>query len=205
MTTTQRIGLLLILVLTVAPAIVLGVTEKKTGKEYPDQITVTSGDQDIVLDATGVGLREKTFLKVDVYTIVSYVLPGSDLGQGDQGLALCKLQQPKRLQMDLRRGFSRDKLINAFVEVIEKNYKDQSAFADDMKTFEGYFTRDAQDGDVIIFNYCPTKGLTTILNGEEKGLITNPAFAEALWSVWFGQKPANKGLKRDLLAELGSD
>ena len=204
MTMTRRTCLMVILMLAALPAVVLGITEKKTGTEYPDQITVSVGDQEVTLDATGVGLREKTFLKVDVYTIVSYVASGADLKGDDLGLALCKLQQPKRLQMDLRRSFSREKLIHAFVEVIEKNYEDISGFADDLQIFEGYFTRDAKDGDVIIFDYAPGKGLTTTLNGEVKGVIRNPAFAEALWSVWFGKKPANNGLKRDLLSALGS-
>ncbi len=204
MSMTRRTSLMVILMLAAMPTIVLGITEKKTGTEYPDQVTVTVGDQEVTLDATGVGLREKTFLKVDVYTIVSYVASGADLEGDDLGLALCKLQQPKRLQMDLRRSFSREKLIHAFVEVIEKNYEDLSGIADDLQIFKGYFTRDARDGDVIIFDYEPGMGLTTTLNGEVKGVIRNPDFAEALWSVWFGKKPANNGLKRDLLAALGS-
>ncbi len=204
MSMSRRTSLMVILMLAALPAVVLGITEKKTGTEYPDQVTVTVDGQEVTLDATGVGLREKTFLKVDVYTIVSYMAAGADLGADDQGLALCKLQQPKRLQMDLRRSFSRDKLIHAFVEVIEKNYEDMSPFADEMKIFEGYFTRDARDGDVIVFDYAPQAGLTTTLNGEVKGVIHNPTFAEALWSVWFGRKPANDGLKRNLLSALGS-
>ncbi len=164
-------------------------------------MTVACDGQQVELAATGVGLREKTFLKVDVYTIVSYVLAGADLGE-DKGAGLVALREPKRLQMNLRRSFSREKLINAFVEVIEKNYEDTSPFAADLATFEGYFDRDAQDGDVIIFDYCPATGLTTTLNGDVSGVITNPAFVEALWTVWFGQKPASDGLKKDLLSAI---
>ncbi len=192
------------LVMLAAPAVVWGITEQKTGTEYPDQITIQMDNQKVTMNATGVGLREKTFLKVDVYTIVSYLLEGVTPEGDDLGVALCALQQPKRLQLDLRRGFSREKLINAFVEVIEKNYKDTSAFADELETFKGYWTRDARDGDRIIFDYAPGAGLITTLNGQVLGEIKNPKFAEALWSVWFGKKPANDGLKRDLLAALGS-
>jgi len=190
------------LALLLTPALVQGITEKKTGTTYPDAITVAVQGVDVPMHVTGVGLREKTFLKVDVYTIVSYVADGADLGSDDQGLALASLQQPRRLQMDLRRGFSREKLINAFVEVIEKNYEDMSAFAEDMETFNAYWTRDAQDGDKIIFDYAPGTGLRTNLNGEDLGTIDNGAFAEALWAVWFGKKPANGGLKKDLLSAL---
>lgn len=192
------------LVLLALPAVAWGITEQKTGTEYPDQVTVSVGDREVVMNATGVGLREKTFLKVDVYTIVSYVAEGAALGDATPGLSLCKLQQPKRLQMDLRRSFSREKLIGAFVDVIEKNYDDLSGIAVEMETFQGYFTRDAEDGDVIIFDYAPGIGLTTTLNGEVSGVIQNPDFAEALWTVWFGKKPANDGLKKDLLSVLKS-
>ena len=56
----------------------------------------------------------------------------------------------------------------------------------------------------IIFHFCPAVGLTTELNGEELGVIENAEFAQALWTVWFGKKPANDGLKKALLAELES-
>ena len=200
---TKNKLMILLVTLIAIPVVALGVVEEKTGVEYPNEITISAADQDLVLKVTGVGLREKTFMKIDVYTIVSYVAADAVLEGDDVGLTLCALQQPKRLQMDLRRGFSRDNLINAFVDVIEKNYEDTSAFADDMEGFKGYFTRDAQEGDMILFDYCPQKGLVTTLNGEEKGTIANAAFAEALWSVWFGEKPANDGLKKNMLAALG--
>ena len=179
------------------------VTEKKSGTEYPNEITVGTGDQSVALVATGVGLREKTFMKVDVYTIVSYVHDQAKF-EGDAGEALIMLNAPKRLQLDLRRGFSRDKLINAFVEGIEANYEDLTPLEAYIATFSAYFTRDAQEGDKIIFHFCPAVGLTTELNGEEIGLIENVQFAQALWSVWFGKKPASGDLKKALLAEIKS-
>ncbi len=184
------------------PMAASAVTEPKTETEYPDLITARCNGEDVELAATGVGLREKTFMKVDVYTIVSYAPAGADLG-ADKGAGLLALKAPKRLQMDLRRSFSREKLINAFVEVIEKNYDDMSAFAAEMETFKGYFTRDAQEGDVIVFDYCPGSGLTVMLNGEISGIIEKPAFCEALWTVWFGAKPADGGLKKALLGQGG--
>ncbi|HPF69858.1 MAG TPA: chalcone isomerase family protein [Candidatus Krumholzibacteria bacterium] len=190
----------LVLVSLAVPA-AQAITESKTGVEYPDVLTVGCNGEQVELVATGAGLREKTILKVDVYTIASYMAKGSDLG-ADKGAGLVALKAPKQLQMNLRRSFSREKLINAFVEVIEKNYADTSPFKAEMAMFESYFTRDAQDGDVIIFDYCPKSGLTVMLNGEISGIIEKPAFAEALWSVWFGAKPASDGLKADLLKAL---
>ncbi len=195
--------ILIVLVGLLLPLTAGAVTESKSGTEYPDEITVGDGEQSVNLVATGVGLREKSFLKVDVYTIVSYVHDQAQI-EGDAGNAIVTMNSPKRLQMDLRRGFSRDKLINAFVEGIENNYDDLTPFAEDMEKFKAYFTRDAEDKDKIIFHYCPAVGLTTELNGESIGVIENFEFVKALWTVWFGKKPANGGLKKALLSEIES-
>ena len=138
-------------------------------------------------------------MKIDVYAIASYVAEGTDLGD-DRGAALVAADVPKELRMNILRDFGREKLINSFSDVIKDNYDDTSAFDADMVTFFGYFVDDAKDGDILLFSYLPGHGLTTDLNGEEKGVITNPAFVAALWTVWFGEDPASKGLREDLLA-----
>lgn len=193
---------LITLVLLMVPLTVSAIVESDTKTEYPDQVTLQVSGQDEVLTVTGVGLREKTFLKVDVYTIVSYVAEGTTLTGDDQGVALVNADVPKELRMDLRRGFSREKLINSFKEVIEKNFDDITPIQADMETFFGYFTRDAQENDILIFTYVPGVGLTTNLNGEDKGVIANFEFTQALWTVWFGEKPASGGLKKSLLSAL---
>lgn len=197
----SRTALIAALVLLVLPVWAGAVVEEKSGKEYPDEITIGEGPAALKMKATGVGLREKTFMKVDVYTIVSYMSGELDF-EGDKGLGLVNADAPKRLRMDLRRGFSREKLINSFKDVIEKNFDDMAPFAAEMETFFGYFTRDAEENDVLIFTYLPGVGLTTNLNGEDKGVIANFEFTRALWTVWFGRKPASGGLKKSLLSEL---
>jgi len=120
----------------------------------------------------------------------------------DMGVALMEGKFCKQLQMDLLRGFSREKLVNAFKDVIEESYEDTSAFDSDMETFFGYFTRDAEENDIILLNYNPMDGLVTTLNGEVKGTIENFEFVKALWSVWFGEVCASDDLKEALLSAL---
>lgn len=194
------VGLALIVMLAL-PLVAGAVTESKTGREYPDEMKVGEGDAGYTLVATGVALREKTIMKVDVYVIASYVCSKAVL-QGDKAAELLALDGNKRLVMDLTRGFSADKLKGAFSEVIEKNYDDMAAFEADLNTFLAYFTKDAQEGDNLVFDYQPQVGLTTILNGETMGVITNFEFVKALWTVWFGEKPANDGMKERLVAAL---
>jgi len=188
-------------VLLALPVAAGAVVEPKTETEYPDQITVSDDEGSVVMNATGVGLREKTFLKVDVYTIVSYVDESATFDD-DPGLALCALKAPKRIQMDLRRSFSREKLVNSFIAGIEKNMGDTSSITAEIDTFLAYFTRDAEDGDRIVFDYCPQRGLSTTVNEEVMGTIENFDFVQAMWMVWFGEKPANGGLKKALLAQV---
>jgi hypothetical protein len=196
-----RMAVLMALVLMALPMTAGAIVEPGTKLEYDDTVTVEGQSASHALKVTGVGLREKTFMKVNVYAIVSYVAEGTQL-KGDQGKALLELDAPKMIKMDLLRGFSREKLVNAFKDVIEKNYDDYSAFSADMDAFFAYFTEDAQEGDALSFTYLPGEGLKTIKNGEEMGVIDNFEFVKALWTVWFGEKPASGGLKKDLLVKV---
>lgn len=194
-----RSASLLALVILMMPWSAGAIVEPDTEMEYPDTVTIETDGASHTLTVTGVGLREKTFMKVNVYAIVSYVATGTQL-KGDMGLSLLEVDAPKMIRMDLLRGFSREKLCNAFKDVIEDNYEDMSAFAEDMDVFLAYFKNDAQEEDELTFTYIPGKGLKTVLNGEELGVITNFEFVKALWTVWFGADPASDGLKEDLLA-----
>jgi len=203
MNKSAHIASLFVLLVLLLPLNAGAIVEPGTKMEYDDTVALDSevGGHNLVV--TGVGLREKTFMKVNVYVIVSYMLEGTEL-EGDQGVALLNLDAPKMIQMDLVRGFSREKLVNAFKDVIEKNYDDMSAFQTEMDEFFGYFVNDAEEGDKLSFTYVPSLGLRTVLNGEDKGLITNFEFVKALWTVWFGEKPASDGLKEDLLEKVAS-
>ena len=194
---------LLALILLLLPLAAYAIVEPGTKLEFDDTVIIEGPDASHSLKVTGVGLREKTFMKVNVYSIVSYMAEGVVL-RGEPGQALLELDAPKMIRMDLLRSFSREKLVGAFKDVIEKNYKDRSAFAADMDTFFAYFTDEAKEGDELIFTYLPGVGLKTVLNGQEEGVIANFAFVKALWTVWFGEKPADGNLKKNLLAEIAS-
>ncbi len=203
MNKSAHIVSLIVLLVLLLPLTAGAIVEPGTKMEYDDTVSIDSEAGNYNLAVTGVGLREKYFVKANVYVIVSYVIEGAKLEE-DQGVALLNLDAPKMIRMDLVRGFSRDKLINAFKDVIEKNYDDMSAFQADMDEFFAYFVNDAEDKDVLVFTYIPGVGMKTTLNGEEMGIIKNFEFVKALWTVWFGEEPANGGLKKDLLAKVAS-
>ena len=193
----KRLTFMVLLFLIAVPMSANAVIESKTEATYDDAITVNGVD----FVATGVALREKTFLKVDVYTIVSYIQKGAILGE-DKAAGLLNLNKPKMLQMDLTRGFSSDKLKKSFSEVIEDNYDDLSAFQSDMDIFLAYFSADPEEGDRLIFSYSPDSGLTTNLNGTDLGTIQNVEFMKALWTVWFGEDPADDDMRDELVSAV---
>ncbi len=200
---SQKVRLvnLTVIALLALPLLAGAMVEPETEREYPDEVIVGEGDAGYTLVGTGVTLREKTFLQVDVYVIASYVCSKATFTD-DKATELLTLDGNKRLVMDLTRGFSADKLKNSFSEVIEDNYEDMSAFQSDMETFLGYFTKDAEEGDNLVFDYQPQVGLTTILNGETKGVIGNFEFVKAVWAIWFGEKPADDDMKEELVANI---
>ena len=55
------------------------IVEPGTEKEYEDTVTVEAAGASHTLNVTGIGLREKTFMKVNVYVIVSYLIEGTKL------------------------------------------------------------------------------------------------------------------------------
>ena len=176
--------------------------EPELGVAFPDNIVIGTPAGRTTLVATGAGLRERTILKADVYTVVSYVRASADLGSQPIA-AILALNAPKRLQMDLRRDVGREKLEGTLTKVIDANVEDRAPIAGDLATFFAYFPGDARKSDRIVFEYVPGVGLTTSLNGEVKGVIENFAFVTALWSVWFGQHPEDDYLARALVSRVG--
>ncbi len=93
---TRSLLITVLFALVALPQLAFAITEEKSGKSYPDEITVQFDGEPVTLVATGTALREKTFMKVDVYTIVSYVEKGADLG-ADPAAGLVMAKVPKRI------------------------------------------------------------------------------------------------------------
>jgi hypothetical protein len=191
--------LFLPLLLTAGAATAL--VEPKSGVTYPDSVVIDTPVGPATLIATGAGLREKSFLKKDVYTIVSYVHAATDLG-ADPVASIRTLNVPKRLQLDMRRDVGREKLEATLTKAIATNVEDLAPIAADLETFFSFFTDDARESDCVVIEYVPGIGLTTSLNGEVKGVIDSFTFVTALWSVWFGQNPQDDQLVRALVSQV---
>lgn len=174
---------LLISVTAAASAELAGVT-------LPDETQV--GDLRLVLN--GLGLREATFLKVDVYVAGLYVEERSS-----DPAPILDPARAKRLVMRFVRDVGREKLVDAWNEGFEKNAAGKlEALRRSIDTLNGWMI-DVRDGDTITLTWIPGSGTEVEVPGRPAGSIEGDAFGRALLSIWLGDSPPNEGLKEGLL------
>ena len=195
---------LALLLACVVPVAALAVTEPDTGTEYPDTIGLDLGGETVTLRATGVGLREKTFLKIDVYTIVSYVVDDAQLGDRP-ARTLCTIDAPKRIRMDLRRGFSRDKLVDSLRESSRRTTDDLSPFAADMATFLAYFDRDAAGGRPHRLRVPARRGPDHLAQRRDQGHHREPGLHRGAVDGVVRREAGGRGHAERLVAEVDGE
>jgi hypothetical protein len=54
-------------------------------------------------------------------------------------------------------------------------------------------------GDEYSLTYIPGRGTELALNGKPRGVIEGPEFGSAIYTIWLGPNPLEKGLKATLL------
>lgn len=178
-----------ILILTVASSINLHAASV-SGVNLPD--TVQAGSTTLVLN--GAGLRTKYMVKV--YVAGLYVTQKVS----DPNLVL-KSDVPKRIVMHFVRDVSKSQLTDGFTESFHNNTPDaeKTLKADIDRLFS--VLEPVKAGQEIIFTYLPEKGTSVSLGDKEQLTIGGSAFAEMLFSVWFGPKPPNAALKKGLMGQ----
>jgi hypothetical protein len=162
----------------------------KAGVTMPD--TVSAGGKNLVLN--GMGLREATFLKVDVYVAGLYLETKSSDAQ-----AILGGTQAKRIHLVFKRDVDRDEMIDALNSAFNKNAgAKKDALKGHMKTFSSWLAA-LPEGSSMTMTHIPGKGLTLAINGKDKGTIANDDFAHVIFAGWLGSKAGDGGLKRQLL------
>lgn len=162
---------------------------ERAGVAMPDAITV--GQKTLLLN--GIGLRERTIFKVNVYVAGLYLERRSTSAE-----EIIRSEQVKRLDVVLLRDVERDDLMEVFREALQRNGADMERLAARIARFESCLS-DLKEGDSLTFLYVPGAGLTVLLRGRATGTIAGADFAGSLFSIWLGPKPADPSLKNQLL------
>ncbi len=146
------------------------------------------------LTLNGMGIREATVLKVDVYVAGLYLE-----NRSNDGAAIAKSEQTKQMVLTL----VRDVDAKDMNEAIESGFKKaagggHAAMAPKVEQFKKAMP-DLKEKDVIEFTYVPTKGLSVKVNGKQRTQIAGADFATAFFLIWLGNSPPNPDLKKGLL------
>ncbi len=183
---------LLFMLISVSTAFGAGVAHGKEckGVNFPDQAQIEGN----TLTLNGLGLRQATVLKVNVYVAALYVVkPSTDAD------AILAANTPKELILHFMRHVSSTDLNEAWEEGFANNAKEQvPVLKERIEMLKGWMA-DMQSGQRLTFTHKPGAGIQVDVNGEVKGTIKGDDFAKTFLSIWLGANPPNAGLKAGLL------
>jgi len=159
------------------------------GVTLPERVNV--GPSTLTLN--GAGVRTKMWVKAYVGALYLKA-PTSDAN------AVIAAEEPKRIVLVLLRDLSKDQMTSSFREAFEANAGPRMpALRDRMARFEG-FLQSGHRGDWMAITYRPGHGVTVVNKAGNSIVIPGKDFADALFSVWLGSRPADSGLKKAMLS-----
>jgi Chalcone isomerase-like len=159
------------------------------GVSFPDQATVDG----TALTLNGLGLRQATAFKVNVYVGALYVTKTSS-----DGNAILASGAPYEIILHFVRDVGGSDLAKGWDEGFEKNAKAQlPALKERIAMLNGWMA-DMNSGQRIVFAFKPGAGVQVSVNNAAKGTIKGDDFGKALLSIWLGDPP-NAEIKAGLL------
>jgi len=178
---------------TLALLVVPAAAMELAGVTLPDTTTVNGS----TLKLNGMGVRTKTMLKVKVYAAGLYLMTPSRDAAG-----IIAADEPKQVVMHfLYKKVEKDKLTEAWREGFANN---SAAALPVLKArldeFCGFWA-DMASGEEAVITYIPGTGTRLDIKGKESGVIAGKDFADAMFAVWLGPKPADTGLKEGVLGK----
>jgi hypothetical protein len=109
---------------------------------------------------------------------------------------------PKRLEMQYFWSVATSDLVTGSSALLERNLDAETRERLDPQIQEMLTLYcDVAAGDRCAFMYLPGAGTSLLLNGKRLGIVPGAEFAAAFFSIWFGAKPLDAGLKSKLLGQ----
>ncbi|MFI5142516.1 MAG: chalcone isomerase family protein [Thermoanaerobaculales bacterium] len=177
-------AVMLVLALPAAAMELAGVT-------LPDAVTVGG----TTLKLNGMGVRKKLWIKVYVGGLY-LAAPSHDT------VAIFAADAPRQMVMHfLYKEVDKAKLTGAWREGFANNSAASlPVLQARLDTFCSWWLS-MKSGERAVITYVPATGTRLETNGKELGTIPGKDFADALFLVWLGDKPADAGLKEGMLGK----
>ena len=154
--------------------------------------TVSTRQKTLTLN--GAGVRKKLFVKVYVgslYTERKVTTPAQLLA--DPGEKLVRMNF-------VHKKVEKEKIVEAFAEGLLNNSPIFARSAE-AKAFLSWFTADFMAGDTVDISLSPDGTVAASHNGKALGTVRSPALVQGVLLIWFGEKPADAGLKKGMLGQ----
>ena len=152
--------------------------------------TVVVNNQELKLN--GSGIRKKFFVKVYVGSLYA----GKHLSSPKE---ILQDTGNKLIRMNfLHSKVSKEKIIGAFAEGFANNAPDVSASGEGKK-FLSFFTNDFVRGDTVDLQLGADGTVVAKHNGKVLGSMKSNNLAHGILAIYFGDKPADEGLKKGML------
>lgn len=146
------------------------------------------------LTLNGLGLREASVFKVDVYVIGLYVEKTSQKASDHLNST-----GPKLIKMHFVRDLEASKLREAWITAFSNNSRHYNKLKPRVLQLNSAMV-DVKVGDEISYKLYGSK-TEILVNGKVKTTIRGEDFARELLNVWLGDNPPNEGLKEGLLGK----
>lgn len=181
--------------LTIAMLLLAVATAPAWAKKYPGidvEFPETLAVDGETLKLNGLGLREATMLKVDVYVAGLYVAsPSKDAA------TLLASPGPKALHLHFVRKVGSADMVKAWTDGFAKNNapKEMKSGLDQLNSY----MKDVGAGSTLRFVWLKDGSTRVEVDGKEAGRIEGEDFSRMLYTVFLGANPPNPGLKTGLL------
>jgi hypothetical protein len=164
--------------------------------QYPTVVELPFDGKPVRLSLTGTAMRTKAI--VNVYAVASYVREGVKVRTAEE---LASADTYKVLHLVLERDVAGKDLAEAFIAAVRKNYPSQ--FADELRRFESLLGgRALRKGQHVKLTWLPKAGLRCEVVGSVDQRVDNPAFARAVWDIYFGKHHLGDAVKNGLTSRL---
>lgn len=179
--------------LTFASALMMSFTlhaMEIAGVTIPQSLKLESN----TLELNGAGLRRKFFM--DLYVGSLYVE-----AKTSDAASIINSKTPVAIQLDITSGMiTSDRMIDTVNEGFETATDGKmDDLQERLDSFLAVFNEKIERGDQFVMKMVPGKGLSAYKNGKSLTTVEGDDFGQTLLSIWLGEKPADRNLKKGLL------
>jgi hypothetical protein len=178
-----------LLLLLSLPVVSTAFAGERAGVKMPDSITV----ENKALKLNGMGLREATWLKIDVYVAGLYVENVSS-----NAATLLAANEVKQIVLRFKRDVDHDDIVKAWTEGFAHNSPDAGRLKPLITKLNTWMPSFAK-GDTLTFTLVPGNGVSVDVNGKHMGTLGDDDFSRSLLAIWLGPKPPTGALKTGML------